>query len=145
MLIIRILLASVLFFTSYTHLFAQTVPTRTITLTDPVSHNVTVYSFPQNYILVCNPPSCLVPSPDGTTSTAPSGPPLTTSSSIWSWGSAAPGRPGEYYVSSNIPGSSSGVGLLMEINNGGKLYVKTAAGTWFLASTYTAWSQTGAP
>jgi hypothetical protein len=121
--------------------FGQTTPPRTITLTDPISHAVIIYTFPQNYNLVCVPPSCLVPSPDGTTSQAPNGPSLTTSSSIWSWGTAVPGRPGEYYVNSS-PLSASNVGVLMKINNGGKLYVKAANGTWWLASTYTAWSQT---
>jgi hypothetical protein len=68
-------------------------------------------------------------SPDGTTSTAPGGPALTTAAGTWTWGSAA--RTGEYNV--NLNGSySNGVGVLMEVANGGQLYVNTASAGWWL-------------
>ncbi len=69
-------------------------------------------------------------SPDGTTSTAPSGPALNTGAGTWTWSFAAVGRPGEYNV--NLNGAAAGVGVLMEVANGGQLYVNTAHGGWYL-------------
>lgn len=67
----------------------------------------------------------------GTTSTAPSGPSLTTGSGIWTWGGAASGRPGEYHV--NLNGNPVGVGTLMEVATAnGQLYVDTAALIWYV-------------
>lgn len=68
-------------------------------------------------------------SPDGTTSTAPTGAALTTTAGTWTWGSAVGGRPGEYQL--NLNGAWSGTAFLMEVANGGQLYVNTSFG-WYL-------------
>jgi hypothetical protein len=68
---------------------------------------------------------------------------LTTAAGTWTWGAAAPGRPGEYSI--NLNGSSSGgVGVLMEVTNGGQLYVATAGMGWWLRQG-TAWVQSAPP
>lgn len=70
-------------------------------------------------------------SPDGTTSKAPSGAALVTSVGTWTWGAAASGRPGEYNI--NLAGKAApGVGMIMEVANGGKLYTQTAGGSWYV-------------
>jgi hypothetical protein len=68
-------------------------------------------------------------SPDGTVSTPPSGVALTTAAGTWKWGGPATGRPGEYYVSLN-GASATGVAELMEVANGGQLYVQTVSYGW---------------
>jgi hypothetical protein len=62
------------------------------------------------------------------TSTAPSGPALTTSDGTWTWGTAASGRPGEYNVLLN--GVATGIGTEMDVSNG-VMYVNTASQGWF--------------
>src|SRR5438477_4162784 len=69
-------------------------------------------------------------SPDGTTSAAPNGPALITTAGNWAWSAAASGRPGEWNI--NLNGSAVGVGTLMEVATGGRLYVKTANLGWYL-------------
>ena len=69
-------------------------------------------------------------SPDGTTSAAPNGPALITTAGNWAWSAAASGRPGEWNI--NLNGSAVGVGTLMQVATGGRLYVKTANLGWYL-------------
>jgi hypothetical protein len=71
-------------------------------------------------------------SPDGSTSSAPSGPALVTLSGIWTWDGAAGGRPGEYNVLLNGSGANGGIGNLMEVNNGGQFYIDTVSLGWFV-------------
>lgn len=80
---------------------------------------------------------------DGTVSTPPSGPSLTTAAGIWTWGSSAGRDPGEYNI--NLTGVSSvGIGTLMEVDNGGKLYVNTVSYGWFLWENG-GWVNSGSP
>jgi hypothetical protein len=72
-------------------------------------------------------------SPDGAKSSAPSGAALTTTAGVWTWGAAAAGRPGENTI--NLNGVyAPGIGNLMEVANGGKLYVNTATAGWYVWS-----------
>lgn len=70
-------------------------------------------------------------SADGTTSSSPNGPTLITSAGSWTWGGAASGRPGEYYIKLNGV-TTAGIGNLMEVANGGKLYYNTVSLGWYL-------------
>lgn len=84
---------------------------------------------------------------DKTTSTAPNGLALTTVDGTWTWGPAVAGRPGEYQVYLNgagAPPANPGVASLMEVANGGKLYVQTISYGWFLWTAGT-WASTAAP
>jgi hypothetical protein len=72
-------------------------------------------------------------SADGTTSTEPSGATLLTAEGKWTWGASASGRPGEALVLLN-GSSTGGVGSLMEVANGGKLYVNTINYGWWVWS-----------
>ncbi len=70
-------------------------------------------------------------SSDGTTLAAPSGRSLTTAAGIWTFGTTQP-QPGQYviYLNGNYVG---GWAALMEVNNGGQLYVYNSyVGTWFV-------------
>jgi hypothetical protein len=129
------------------HPSAAAVPsTVTITLTDPVSNAVTTYSFPSNYIVVCNPTTCNqgpALSPDGTISSAPNGGNLTALSGAWSWGNAVANRPGEYIIALNGT-PTIGVGKLMEVAHGGNVYLQTVSWGWFTWNNG-AWVGTGAP
>jgi hypothetical protein len=80
-------------------------------------------------------------SPDGTTSTAPSGASLTTAAGNWTWGPAVSGRPGEYQI--NLNGAWTGTGILIEAANGGQLYANTASLGWYLWNS--GWSQSPGP
>lgn len=80
---------------------------------------------------------------DGTTSTAPNGPSLVTSAGTWTWAGAAPGRPGEYYISLNS-NVTDGIGNLMEVAKGGNLYVNTVSYGWFVRQNGT-WVSTSNP
>jgi hypothetical protein len=82
-------------------------------------------------------------SPDGTTSPAPSGPSLTTAAGTWTWGSAASGRQGEYNISLNGQ-TNVGAGQLMEVANGGQLYVSTVSNGWWLRQG-SGWVSSAAP
>lgn len=113
------------------------VPT-SITWTDPVSKNTGTVSVPAGWKVTCAPacaaptaPSAATISPDGTISQAPNGPKLITSADTWSWGDPAPGRPNEWYVLRNAA-AAPGIAQSAEIAHGGKVYVKTATGAWYL-------------
>jgi hypothetical protein len=80
-----------------------------------------------DYLDVISPSS----SADGTTSSSPNGPTLITSAGSWTWGSAASDRPGEYYIKLNGV-ATTGIGNLMEVANGGKLYFNTVSFGWYL-------------
>ena len=81
-------------------------------------------------------------SPDGTTSSQPNGPALTTVDGTWTWGAAAAGRPGESWV--NLNGTQTGIGFVMEVANGGKLYLNTKDKGWYIW-TGTAFVLNGGP
>jgi hypothetical protein len=81
-------------------------------------------------------------SPDGTTSKAPSGATLNTTAGNWTWGGAAPNRSGEYFVFLN-GGSTGGIAMLMEVANGGQLYVDASDGWWVWQNSK--WVQSAAP
>jgi hypothetical protein len=117
--------------------FAQT---NTYKWTNPVDNSTTILTLPSTWAFSGGVPAV---SPDGTTSTPPGGAPLVTAAGKWTWGSAAAGRPGEYGVSFN-GAAPSGIGNLMEINHGGKLYINTLHAGWFLWNG-TAWVGSLAP
>jgi hypothetical protein len=68
--------------------------------------------------------------PDGTKSSSPNGPYLTTADGVWSWGTAWAGRPGEYRILLNGV-FAPGVGYLIEVAHGGQLYANTSGG-WYV-------------
>ena len=92
--------------------------------TNPNDGSVSTLTLPSNWKF------SVLTSPDGTISTGPNGPTLYSPTGTWAWGSVVAGRPGEYNV--NFNNASVGVGTVMEINHGGKLYVNTAHAGWFL-------------
>ena len=75
--------------------------------------------------------------PDGVTSSAPSGSPLATSAGIWSWGPAQAGRQigggsiqGDYVLYLN--GTQVGSAFLIEAEHGGQLYSQNSIYGWFV-------------
>jgi hypothetical protein len=70
----------------------------------------------------------IVISPDGTVSNPPNGPSLINLSGIWTWGT--PVGDGQYNI--NLNGVAKGQGILMEIADGGKIYVNTIAKGWWI-------------
>ncbi len=69
-------------------------------------------------------------SPDGSTISGGTGS-LVTADGTWTFGAAAPGRPGEWFILLNT--TSTGIAGTLEVNKGGKLYALTVSGTnWYL-------------
>ncbi len=105
------------------HTFSVAATQNAVAIVTPLIINVTAATPPP-------PPPPTGVSPDGATSSAPTGVPLITSAGTWTWGATAANRPGEY--NSMLNSNAVGVGLLLQVANSGKLYIKTAGGTWYL-------------
>ena len=90
-------------------------------------------------------PVAPVVSADGTKSSPPNGAPLFTADGVWSWGAYSYTNAGnaEYQTLQN-GANVSGIGYLMEVAHGGKLYVQATPTSWWIWSG-SGWTGSPAP